>query len=312
MVVYDPILVTGCNGLVGSAIMDLCYEVPRVLGISRKNYDLLRWADVDRMMELLKPQAIIHLAAKVGGVKANMAAPATFFMENITLNTHILEAAKKHGAKRVICFLSTCIFPHSCPLPMQPGDLHGGPPHPSNYGYAHAKRMLAVQCQAYNDQYGTNFLPVIPCNIYGPNDNFNLEDSHVVPALIRKFWDAKLAGQPVTIWGTGKPLREFIYSRDVARLLIDLLDHYHENNPIILSTGKEHSIKELAETIATAVNFEGDIIYDDSKPDGQHRKPSDNTPLMKLFPDFQFTSLEEGISRTVQWFSNNYPHNVRK
>lgn len=311
MVKYDRILVTGSRGLVGSAIMDLGYQVPEVIGVTSDEYNLLHWKETDDMMRKYRPDAIIHLAAKVGGVKANMKAPATFFMENLTMNTHLLEAARVHCVKRVVCFLSTCVFPDPCPLPLKPENLHLGPPHPSNYGYAYAKRMLAVQCQSYNQEYGTQFVPVIPCNIYGPHDNFNLENSHVVPALIRKFLEAKLSGQPVTIWGTGAPLREFIYSRDVARLLIDLLDNYPSNDPIILSTGQEHSIKQLVEAIALEMEFNGEIIYDDTKPEGQYRKPSDNTPLKNLFPNFRFTGLEDGIKKTVDWFVANWP-NVRK
>jgi len=262
-------------------------------------------------MKRYTPEAIIHLAAKVGGVKANMAAPATFFMENITMNTHILEAARLHGVKKVICFLSTCIFPDPCPLPLKPEHLHIGPPHPSNYGYAYAKRMLAVQCQTYNQQYGTHFVPVIPCNIYGPHDNFNLENSHVVPALIYKMWAAKEANTPMVVWGSGKPLREFIYSGDIARLCLDIMDDYDSTEPLILSTGIEHSIKDLVFAIAKAMKFTGDIIFDTTKPEGQYRKPSDNTPLKTLFPRFQFTELERGISKTVSWFAASYP-NIRK
>jgi GDP-L-fucose synthase len=259
------------------------------------------------MFKRYKPQAVIHLAAKVGGVKANMAAPATFFMENITMNTHVLEAARIYGVQKVICFLSTCVFPDPCPLPLKPEHLHLGPPHPSNYGYAYAKRMLAVQCQTYNEQYGTNFVPVIPCNIYGPNDNFNLENSHVVPALIYKMWAAKEMGTAMVVWGSGRPLREFIYSEDIARLCLDLLDYYDSKTPIILSTGIEHSIRDLVFAIAKAMDFTGDIIFDTSKPEGQYRKPSDNTPLKQLFPRFKFTSLETGIAKTVKWFASVFP-----
>ena len=309
MVKYDPILVTGANGLVGSAIQFLDHKIPTVIPVGR-NYDLLQWKEVDGMFKRYKPQAVIHLAAKVGGVKANMDAPATFFMENITMSTHILEAARLYNAKKVICCLSTCVFPDPCPLPLKPEYLHLGPPHPSNYGYAYAKRMLAVQCLTYNQQYGTNFVPVIPTNIYGPNDQFNLENSHVVPALIYKMWTAKLEKKPMVVWGSGTPQREFIYSQDIARLCLDLLDYYESTEPIILSTGVEHSIKDLVFTIAKAMDFKGDIIFDTSKPEGQFRKPSDNTPLRRLFPDFQFTPLDEGITKTVRWFADNYP-NVR-
>jgi GDP-L-fucose synthase len=307
MLKHDKILVTGAYGLVGQAIQDLGYEVPTIIPIGRSQFDLLQWKHVNAMFEHYKPDAVIHLAAKVGGVKANMAAPATFFMENMTINTHILEAARIHGVKKLICFLSTCVFPDPCPLPLQPAYLHDGPPHPSNYGYAYAKRMLAVQCQTYNEQYGTNFVPVIPCNIYGPNDNFNLETGHVVPALIYKMWMAKQSNMPLPVWGSGKPLREFIFSGDVARLCMDLLDDYESKEPIILSTGKEHSIKDLVTTIANVMDFKGEIIFDTSKPDGQFRKHSDNTPLRELFPGYHFRSLESGIEKTVKWFKQEYP-----
>ena len=304
------LLVTGATGLVGSALRQI---VPpnTVLLEGRSECDLLRWSNVDELFSEHRPTHVIHLAAKVGGVKANIAHPATFFLENVTMNTHVIEACKLYKVQRALFFLSTCVFPDPCPLPLKPESLHAGPPHPSNYGYAFAKRMLAVQCQSYNQEYGTNFTPVIPCNIYGEHDNFNLENSHVAPALIRKFWEAKIKGEPVTVWGSGKPLREFIYSHDVARLLLDLLYNYTLNDPIILSTGVETSVRELVETIAKAVDFKGDIMWDCTKPEGQYRKPSDNTPLKALFPKFEFTDLERGIFKTVRWFSENYP-NIRK
>ena len=291
--------------------MERGYVSPEVVGVTSDDYNLLHWRDADDMLRKHRPDAVIHLAAKVGGVKANMKSPATFFMENLTMNTHVLEAARVHCVKRVVCLLSTCVFPDPCPLPLEPKHLHSGPPHPSNYGYAFAKRMLAVQCQSYNQEYGTDYVPVIPCNIYGARDNFNLENGHVVPALIRKFFEAKRDGTPVTIWGSGKPLREFIYSGDVAKLLIGILSSHDTSEPIVISTGQEHSIRELVEAIAEAFDFKNDIIYDESKPEGQYRKPSDNKPLVQLFPTFKFTPLKDGIKKTVDWFVENWP-NVRK
>ena len=306
----QEILVTGASGLVGSAIMKLCGDA---IGIGRSNYDLLQWREVEGMFKCHKPKYVLHLAAKVGGVKANMNAPATFFMENLTMNTHILEAAMLNGVKKLVCALSTCVFPDPCPLPLEPKHLHGGPPHDSNYGYAYAKRMLAVQCQTYNEQFGTNFVPVIPCNIYGPNDQFNLDNAHVVPALIHKFHLAKQAGRDVVIWGSGKPLREFIFSKDVARILMMILDSYHFTDPLIISTSQEHSIKQLVETIAKAMDMPmSRVVFDTSKPEGQFRKPSDNGPLMAfLGSDFKFTSLEDGIGETVEWFKANWPKGIR-
>lgn len=311
MAKYNKILVTGSDGLVGSALKSLRHNDAEIVFTNRRDCNLLHWKEVDDNIRKHRPDAIIHLAAKVGGVKANMKSPATFMMENSTMNTHVLEAARIYNVKRMICCLSTCVFPENCPLPLEPKHLHAGPPHPSNYGYAFAKRMLAIQCQSYNEEYGTNFLPVIPSNIYGPNDNFNLENSHVVPALIRKFYEST---SKITLWGSGKPLREFIYSLDVAKLIMMLLESYDSNEPIVLSTGTEHSIRELADEVETAMcdlsHYE--VTYDTSKPEGQYRKPSCNKPLMALFPDYNFISLSDGLAATVQWFRLNYPDNIRK
>lgn len=306
----NKLLVTGISGLVGNAITKL--KPPGLIAPpDRRSCDLLRWVDVSKLFHDYNPDYVIHLAAKVGGVKANMSAPASFFMENITMNTHILEAARLHSVKKLICFLSTCVFPDPCPLPLEPKHLHLGHPHPSNYGYAFAKRMLAVQCQTYNEQYGTHFVPVIPCNIYGPNDNFNLNDGHVVPALIRKFHAAKLTGENVVIWGSGNPLREFIFSGDVARMCFSVLAYYNSTEPIILSTGQETSIRELVETIADFTDVPmSRVEFDTSKPEGQFRKPSCNKAFADLVPDFRYTSLRDGIRETVAWYVKNFP-NVR-
>lgn len=303
------LLVTGGSGLVGTALQTIAPAETLFLK-SRKECDLLRWIDVERVFRTFRPTHVIHLAAKVGGVKANMASPADFFLENTTLNNHILEASRIFGVRKLVCFLSTCIFPDGLNKPMEPSMLHDGPPHDSNYGYAYAKRMLAVQCRTYNEQYGTNFVPVVPCNIYGPYDNFHRENSHVVPALILKFWEAKLKDQDVTLWGDGKPLREFIYSQDVADLCMKVLLEYDKQEPLILSTGHEDSIQTLAMTIATSMGFQGEIKFDTSKPSGQYRKPSNNLPLMEQWPTYQFTDLVAGIDKTVDWFKAVYP-NVR-
>lgn len=304
------LLVTGASGLVGEALKKIT-PPGTVHLMGRQHCDLLRWSDVERMFDETRPTHVIHLAAKVGGVQANTRHPATFFLENATLNTHVLEACRQYSVKKVICFLSTCIFPDTCPLPLKPEYIHLGPPHQSNYGYAFAKRMLAVQSQAYNQEYGTNFVPVIPTNIYGPNDNFNLENSHVVPALIRKFWEAKQTNSSASVWGTGAPLREFVFSEDVADLLMKLLEFYDSTDPIIISTGENYSIAELARFVSSSMKFTGNICFDATKPDGQFSKPTDVSPLKKLFPDFKFTSLEQGIKKTVDWFAENWP-NVRK
>ena len=181
-----------------------------------------------------------------------------------------------------------------------------GEPHHSNYPYAYAKRMAEIQIRAYREQYGLNYVCVIPTNIYGPNDNFNLDNGHVIPSLIHKCYLAKQSNTPFKVWGSGKPLREFIYSKDVAKLTEWVLDNYDEKEPIILSTSEEVSIKEVVDMIVKHMSFEGDVIWEDDKPDGQFRKPSDNSKLVKYLPDFKFTSLDEGLKETINWFLVNY------
>lgn len=301
------ILVTGANGLVGSALLSQWYPGHELIPISHDSVDLLQWRHVNQMFRDYRPEAVIHLAAKVGGVQANMREPATFFMHNITMNTHMLEAARLFGCKKLVCFLSTCIFPDGLPNPMEPSMLHDGPPHDSNYGYAYAKRMLAVQCRTYNEQYDTNFVPVVPCNIYGKWDNFHRENSHVVPAMLLKFLEAKRNNTDVVLWGDGSPLREFIYSQDVADLAMKVLLDYDKKEPLILSPGKSCSIKELAQTISDSMGFKGQIVWDTTKPAGQAKKPSNNSPLRSLWPFFDFTELSVGIRKTAEWLEEAYP-----
>jgi GDP-L-fucose synthase len=202
--------------------------------------------------------------------------------------------------------MSTCIFPDKCDYPLNEKDLHKGPPHPSNFGYAYAKRMLEVQSSAYRREWNCNYVVAIPTNIYGPNDNFSLTEGHVVPALIHRTYLAMQNREDLTVWGSGKPLREFVLSDDIARLALWAMDNYSDDSPIILSSGIETSIAELVELVARHMGFNGRIIFDSSKPDGQFRKPSDTSKLRSLLPDFQWTPLEDGIEKTVDWFQQNY------
>jgi GDP-L-fucose synthase len=184
--------------------------------------------------------------------------------------------------------------------------IHLGPPHFSNDAYAYAKRMADIQIRAYREQYGLNYKSVIPTNIYGPNDNYNIENGHVIPSLIHKCYLARENKTPITIWGTGKPLREFIFSKDVAKLTEWVLNNYDEHEPIILSTSDEISIKDVVDIIVELMNFKGDVIWDESKPDGQFRKPSDNSKIKKYLPDFEFTNLYDGLKQTIEYFEKNY------
>jgi GDP-L-fucose synthase len=240
-----------------------------------------------------------------------MTYPGEFTYENLKINTGIIEEARKAGIRKMISFSSTCVFPDKVEYPLTPSKIHLGPPHPSNYGYAYAKRMAEIQMQSYREQYGVNYFSVIPCNIYGPADNYNLEDGHVLPSIVHKFYLANTEGSDVTIWGSGNPLREFIFSEDVAKLTKILFDNYTGGTPVIISSGKEISIKKVVDIIAREFNFKGKIIWDLDKPEGQFRKPSDNSVIRSIAPDFEFTPIEEGIQKSVKWFKENYP-NIRK
>ncbi len=302
----SKILVTGGTGLVGSR-----FEGDDYIKVGSKEINLLDQHSIDHFLSNNKISGIIHCAARVGGVKGNMTYPGEFTYENLKMNTGIIEEARKAGIKKMISFSSTCVFPDRVEYPLTPDKIHLGPPHPSNYGYAYAKRMAEIQMQSYREQYGVNYFSVIPCNIYGPSDNYNLEDGHVLPSLIHKFYLADREGSDVTIWGSGSPLREFIFSEDVAKLTRILFDNYTGGTPVIVSSGKEISIKELVHIIAAEFNFKDKIIWDVDKPEGQFRKPSDNSIIRSIAPDFEFTPLEEGIHKSVKWFKENYP-NIRK
>ena len=301
-------IVTGANGLVGYAIRQL--NLPNTTYLAREDIDLTDFSSTrDRFVEL-EPDNVIHLAAQVGGIGGNLIHSGEYFRNNILINTNVLESARIAGTKKLISFMSTCVFPDKCTYPLNEKDLHNGPPHPSNFGYAYAKRMLEVQSSAYRKEWNCNYIVAIPTNIYGPNDNFSLTEGHVVPALIHRTYLAKKNGTDLSVWGSGKPLREFVYSGDIARLALWAIENYSEDTPIIFTSGIEATIRELTEVVAKKMKFEGKLIFDSSKPDGQYRKPSDTTKLKNYLPDFEWTPLEEGIERTVDWFLSNYP-NVR-
>ena len=300
------ILVTGGTGLVGSRFIGDDY-----IKVGSKDINLLSQNLIEEFFKNNDLDGIIHCAARVGGVKGNMAYPGEFTYENLKMNTGIIEEARKAGINKLIAFSSTCVFPDKVEYPLTPDKIHLGPPHSSNYGYAYAKRMAEIQMQSYREQYGVNYFSVIPCNIYGPADNYHLEDGHVLPSLIHKFHLADISGSDVTIWGSGSPLREFVFSEDVSKLTRILFDNYKEGIPVIISSGKEISIKEVVEIIANEFNFKGKIIWDLDKPEGQFRKPSDNSIIRSIAPDFEFTPIEEGIQKSVKWFKENYP-NIRK
>ena len=296
----NKILVTGGRGLVGSEFVGDKYFKP-----SSTEYDL---TDKNQTYQLMLKgfDSIIHTAARVGGVGANIKYKGEFFYDNIMINTNVIEGARLSKVKNLVAFLSTCVFPDDVEYPLTEKKVHLGPPHFSNDAYAYAKRMTDIQIRAYREQYGLNYKSVIPSNIYGPNDNYDIVNGHVLPSLIHKCYLARENKTPLTIWGSGKPLREFIFSKDVAKLTEWVLFNYNENEPIILSTSEEISIKDVVGIIVDLMNFKGEVKFDSDKPDGQFRKPSDNSKIRHYLPDFKFTPIYDGLKETIEYFENHY------
>tara|TARA_A100001515_G_scaffold67712_1_gene53860 strand:- start:1114 stop:2046 length:933 start_codon:yes stop_codon:yes gene_type:complete len=257
---------------------------------------------------------IIHLAAKVGGVKANTNEIADFYLENSNLNQRLLDAAHRGKANKVLSLLSTCVYPDAPYInyPLTEDQLHLGPPHHSNFGYAYAKRMVDVMSRAYRQQHCCNFITAIPNNLYGQNDNFDLETGHVIPALIRKVWEAKINKEPyVLCWGDGSPLREFTYSEDIVHIVLFLMKKYDEPEPINIGNTDEYSIREVANMICDILKYDGELRWQSDQPSGQHRKPSSNQKLLDLgWKKQDYTPLKEGLKKTCEWFIMNYP-NIR-
>ena len=294
------VIVTGGTGLVGRGIRAAVEAEPREdeewVFLSSADGDLTDMAQCEAIFARHKPTHVIHLAARVGGLFDNMSHNLDFLRDNMILNMNVLECSRKFDVKKCVSCLSTCVFPNKTTYPINETMLHNGPPHDSNCGYSHAKRMVGVFNRAYHEQHGCNFTSVIPTNIYGPHDNFNIDAGHVIPGLIHKVYKAKESGESLTCWGSGSPLRQFIFSEDLGRLMVWTLRDYDETDPIILSVGEEAevSIRDVVHMIAKAANFEGKIVFDTSKADGQFKKTADNSKLRKYLPDFKFTPIEEG------------------
>ncbi|KAM8966680.1 GDP-L-fucose synthase isoform 2-T2 [Pelodytes ibericus] len=307
------ILVTGGAGLVGKAIERVVADGEgqpdeEWIFVASKDADLTNAADTKALFEKHKPTHVIHLAAMVGGLFRNMKYNLDFLRNNLHMNDNVLHSAYEMGVEKVVSCLSTCIFPDKTTYPIDETMIHNGAPHSSNFGYSYAKRMIDVQNRAYHEQHGCKFTSVIPTNVFGPHDNFNIEDGHVLPGLIHKVYQAKLNGTPLSIWGTGKPLRQFIYSLDLARLFIWVLREYNEVDPIILSVGEEDevSIKQAAESIVTAMDFKGELVFDSTKSDGQYKKTASNRKLREYLPNFKFTPFIQAVQQTCKWFNENY------
>jgi len=304
------VLVTGGTGLVGSALKSISekYNKYDFLFISSKDCDLSSYEETFNFFKKHNPELVIHLAACVGGLYKNMNYKVDMLEKNININSNVLKCCHYFKVKKLISCLSTCIFPDKTTYPINESMLHNGPPHNSNDAYAYAKRLLEIHSKAYQEQYNDNFVCIIPTNIYGENDNYSLEDGHVIPALIHRCYLNKKNNEEFIVRGTGKPLRQFIYSKDLANLIMWTLEEYNEKDSIILSVNEEDevSIEYVSRTIAKCFDYEHMIKFDDSYSDGQYKKTANNKKLVDLYGKLSFTSIEEGIKKSVNWFIENY------
>lgn len=307
----EVVLITGGHGLLGNAFkkLQLNYLAP-----TRMEMDCDYKPDVKKVLKSNNVNQVIHLAAKVGGVKANSEKVFSFYQENSRINNNVIEACLEGSVEKLVCCLSTCVYPDEdyITYPLTEDQLHLGPPHKSNFGYAYAKRMVDAQIRAARAQYGVNYISVIPNNLYGEHDNFDLEDGHVLPAIIRKIWEAKINEKPYfEVWGDGEVFREFTYAEDTAKAILFCLENYNEDLPINIGNTEEYLLKDVIMMIKKQLEYNGEIVFDTSKPKGQTRKPSSNQKFLDLgWKKEWYTPLEKGLKNTCEWFINTYP-NVR-
>ncbi len=302
------VCVTGGNGFLGSFITEkLALRGTKEIFIPRiEDYNLVEREAILRMLKDAKPDIILHLAALAGGIGANRLRPAEFFYINLMMGVQLIHEAWKAGVEKMVAVGTICAYPKFTPLPFKEENLWDGYPEETNAPYGLAKKMLLVQAQAYRQQYGFNVIYPLPVNLYGPRDNFNLETSHVIPALIRKCVEAQVQGKnQIILWGDGTPTREFIYVEDAAEGLLLATERYNGSEPFNLGSGQEISIKDLAILIARLTGFEGEIIWDTSKPNGQPRRALDTTRAEKFFGFRASMPFEEGLTRTIEWYRNH-------
>jgi GDP-L-fucose synthase len=302
------VLVTGGSGFLGRHVVRaLRTRDCRSLAAPRKaDYDLTREADVRRMYADLNPQIVIHLAAVVGGIGANRQSPGRFFYENVMMGAMVMEQARVAGVEKFVGIGTICAYPKLAPIPFLERDLWNGYPEETNAPYGIAKKMLLVQGQAYRDQYAFNAIHLLPVNLYGPHDNFDPASSHVIPALVRKSFEAVDAGAPeVVCWGTGNATREFLFVEDCAEAVALATEKYDRQEPVNIGAGFEISIRELAERVAALCGFKGRLVFDRTKPDGQPRRCLDVTRAKQAFGFMATTGFDEGLRRTVEWYRAN-------
>jgi len=302
------IYIAGHRGLVGSAIVRNLKSkgYTNIIGKTHKELDLLNQGDVSEFFKVEKPDYVVLAAAKVGGINANNTTPADFIYENMQIQCNIIKSAHDNKVKKLLFLGSTCIYPKMAPQPMSEDALLTGPLEETNEAYAIAKISGLEMCKFFKRQYGDNFISCMPTNLYGPNDNFDLSSSHVMPALIRKFYESKINNDPtVECWGTGSPLREFLYVDDMADACVYLLENYEGEQHVNIGTGKEVTIKQLAETVKKVVNYKGGIVWNTEMPDGTPRKLTNVSKLHGLGWTHRI-ELEEGVKLAYDWFVKNY------
>jgi len=302
-------LVTGGGGFLGSHLVERLRESGLDPVVARRrDYDLTSSDDAARLFEDARPELVFHLAAEVGGIGANRANPGRYWYANLLMGTHVLEQSRLAGVDKLVLLGTICSYPKLTPVPFREDDLWNGYPEETNAPYGVAKKALLVGAQAYRDQYGLRSVFLMSTNLYGPGDNFDLETSHVIPALIRKMLEARERGEgEIVLWGDGSPTRDSLYVEDCAEALWLAAQRYDGAEPVNLGTGEEPSIRDLAELVAEATGYEGEIVWDTSKPNGQPRRRLDTSRAEQLFGFRARTPLREGIARTVAWYQAAAP-----
>jgi GDP-L-fucose synthase len=297
------IVVTGGGGFLGSHLVDRLRERGEDPFVARRaDYDLTRWDDAERLFADAKPALVFHLAAEVGGIGANRANPGRYWYANLQMGVNLLEQSRLTGVEKLVIAGTVCGYPKLAPVPFREADFWDGYPEETNAPYGVAKKSILVGAQSYREQYGTNAIFLLPTNLYGPRDNFDLETSHVIPALIRKMIESP---DEIVLWGDGSPSREYLYVEDCAEGFLLAADHYDGSEPVNLGTGVETTIRETAELVAELVGFTGRTTWDDSMPNGQPRRSLDATRARELFGFEARTPLREGLERTIAWYSHS-------
>jgi len=299
------IVVTGGGGFLGSQLVERLRDRGEdPFAARRADFDLTRWGDAERLFRETRPELVFHLAAEVGGIGANRANPGRYWYANLMMGTHVLELSRTYGVGKLVTAGTVCAYPKLTPVPFREDDLWNGYPEETNAPYGIAKKTLLVGAQSYRVQYGTNAIFLLPANLYGPGDNFDLETSHVIPALIRKMVESH---DEVLLWGDGSPTREFLYVEDCAEGLMLAADRYDGGEPVNLGTSEEISIRDLAELVAELTGFDGEIVWDSSMPNGQPRRRLDVSRAKELFGFEARTSLRDGLTKTIEWFRASVP-----